>query len=582
MPIWNMAPEFPSVKLADTGDYVFSEELYPADSYCPVVHLTSGGDVRIADGKGSGPRRPARAASESVQGLKLAETSTNFIDLDALRADHPEELGPILDHITDVATFEGLFTDVSDDRRRPISRGMIDHACDLRRFDIVDEDIAQQSTSDMLLVVWCTLFLVAKKVAGLARLVIDARPINLRQCCPMSMHLPKIHDVIRRILSWEVAASCDGKSYFYQFALAPQIARYFRARLGALRGYIAEVCLKRMPMGWSFSPAIAQRVANVIVRGLGLAWVDDFIIGGSEEEFVRRREEFLRRIRRYNLEVDDESLVPKKVFEALGMEFDLVRKLYRVKPGWADKRKDHWNDVFGRSKTGQASFREIFELFGGLIWADYVMCRPLWLRAEALAALQALAKEVQRDYDRKVKLAEYAHTNVKKWIEEVILNEWASPPQRVRPSEAHELLFSDASSTGGAWIRVFKDQIVGGDAWKHSEDLHIYYQELFAMCEAAKHSGCNPSNVHIVDNAPVVGSATRGHSSSYPANVLLRATFGHQRPSVWWAPTDKQLADPFTRGQKLPSLPCPISPAQEQVIAVLDAQGLPDSNRIHP
>lgn len=580
-PFWSLTPAFPAaVTLAPEGKAAW-DELPPDDSYCPVVHLTSGGEVHIADGKGSGPRRPASRVSARSDTLMLAETSTNFIHLTTLRDDHPQELGPILDLITNVATFESLFEDVSDDPRRPISRGMSSHAERLRQFDIVDEGLARRPTTDMLLVVWCTLFLVAKKVAGLARLVIDARPINRRQRKPMAMHLPSIHGVIAQILEWEVASSCDGKSYFYQFPLAPGIARYFRARLGALRGHVTEVCLKRMPMGWSFSPAIAQRVANVLVRDLGIAWVDDFIIGGTRQEYAAKRSEFLRRLRRYNVEVDDDSLEPSESFEALGMEFDLRKKVYRVKPAWAAKREAVWRDILQRSKEGSATFREVFELFGGLIWSDYVMCRPLWLRAEALAALRALAKDVEREYDKKVKLPAYAHANTEDWIAETIRNPWSAPHTRIRPSQAHELLFSDASSTGGAWIRIFKGQVVDGDAWQHKQDLHIYYQELFAMCEAASRSGCDPRNVHIVDNAPAVGSATRGHSSAYPANVLLRATYGHQRPSVWWAPTDMQLADPYTRGQKLPALPCPVSPSQREVIAALDAQGLPDSNRIN-
>mmetsp|Transcript_38200 Transcript_38200/g.118030 ORF Transcript_38200/g.118030 Transcript_38200/m.118030 type:complete len:894 (-) Transcript_38200:517-3198(-) len=552
------------------------------DPYEPIVETDSGGVIHIR-APGSGRRiRPRDAARVSPESMTLAATSTNVIDVAAIEEDHPD-LAPLLALTHDVRAFEALFLpDAKSDRRRPLSRGMDHHYDDLGKYDIIETNPALTSVLGLLVVAWCTFFLVPKKIKTLGRLVIDARPINQRQRRPPPMGLPRMAQVIRTILSWEVAAKCDGKSFFYQFPLAGGIARYFRARIAGRRGKVIEVILKRLPMGWSFSPAIAQAVGNALTRALGLAWVDDFIIGGSRAEFEGRRAEFLRRLRRYNIEVDDETLEAAWELFALGLEFDLRRKRYRVDPAWITKRLSRWAEIRQRIETGHATFREIFELYGALIWADYVMEQPLWMRAEALAALSAIAKRARGRYDDPVPFPEYARRNLDDWMDGVAKNPWREPVERPSISDAEDILFSDASSTGGAWIRLFKDQIVDGDQWLHEEDLHIYLREVEAMCAAAKNSHPNARTLQVVDNTAAVGTANRGHSSSYLANVIMRETYGPRKPWVIWAPTDRQLADPFTRGEPIPTLPHPLLPQHRQVIASLDAQGQPDSKRKQP
>ncbi len=64
-------------------------------------------------------------------------------------------------------------------------------------------------------------------------------------------------------------------------------------------------------MGWSYTPYVAQSVSNHIVRGLGVAWIDDFILlGRNRDEFESRRKELWNRLDRYKVEVDLPSLPP--------------------------------------------------------------------------------------------------------------------------------------------------------------------------------------------------------------------------------------------------------------------------------
>ena len=86
------------------------------------------------------------------------------------------------------------------------------------------------------------------------------------------MGLPRIHDVIKRILAANAAGKTDGVSYFYQFEMAPSIREHFTCRLGGMRGEIRRMRFKRMPMGWKFAPLIAQQTSNVLIKDLGVEY----------------------------------------------------------------------------------------------------------------------------------------------------------------------------------------------------------------------------------------------------------------------------------------------------------------------
>ena len=96
--------------------------------------------------------------------------------------------------------------------------------------------------------------------------------------------------------------------YFYQFGLSKEVSEHFPVRLAGLRGQVTAALLKRMPMGWSHAPRIAQAVSNYIMQDLGFAWVDNFILGDVTKEGLEERKKLLReRLHRYKIEVDDNT-----------------------------------------------------------------------------------------------------------------------------------------------------------------------------------------------------------------------------------------------------------------------------------
>jgi hypothetical protein len=127
--------------------------LLPGDDYedgfqIEVMEPTSGG-VSIAvvhHGPPSDRKRRRLAATDrtKTRDLKLAPTTTNKIDLHAMEADYPE-LGPVFKTFRDGPTFMSLFLRPEDPAtdarrsRRPLSRGMMQHAAALKKHDVMED-----------------------------------------------------------------------------------------------------------------------------------------------------------------------------------------------------------------------------------------------------------------------------------------------------------------------------------------------------------------------------------------------------------------------------------------------------------
>jgi len=536
-----------------------------------------------------------KRSSYETEELELAPTSTNKINLDLL-AEDSAELASVLAPIRDEHAFAELFCDDGPEqnrrKHRPLSRGMLAHAQDLEAYEVVEPtaphvleaaDMTLSATAlAILTTIWCVCFLVPKKNRRQGRFVVDCRPINKRMARPPAMQLPAIGTFVRTILQADVAAKTDGKSYFYQFELPRRIRRFFKCRLAGRRGRYRDVQLNRLPMGWSWSPAIAQRTSNFLVRDCGLAWLDDFIVCGTHTDFELRKNTFLERLHKYNVEVDDTELNGSNRLLALGLEFDLVAKRFRVDPAWIEKRRPHWLAVLRKVREGcHVAIRELMEVYGALIWTSYVLEEPLWMHAEALAALSDLAKTAsQAGFDEKVPFPAYAVADMAAWVEDASSAAWSAP--RDRPQEFTEFVFSDASDVAGAFIRVAGKQIVDGDAWLRDETEHIFLAELEALTRGAATSTGEP--LCATDNKTLHYVLRRGHSSSYAANVRLRASFQKARPWSCWIPTHIQPGDKYTRGVPLPSLPLPASSDADiqnakAFIDQHDAEGVPISKR---
>ena len=155
----------------------------------------------------------------------------------------------LLDVLQDVEVFRNTVLvdkEISDHPRRRLSKHMLQYLPDMLRYGVVEPD----TTLNLVM----SLFCVPKKDDTL-RLILDCRTLNERCYRPPEMMLPSIHDIIDYLMKNDFACSCDGKSWFYQFHLAPEVSRYFGAHICGHRGTDnAFVRFMKMAMGWSWAP----------------------------------------------------------------------------------------------------------------------------------------------------------------------------------------------------------------------------------------------------------------------------------------------------------------------------------------
>ena len=319
---------------------------------------------------------------------------------------------------------------------------------------------------------------------------------------------PYVQDIIKGVLQWTFAAQCDGKSYFYQFELAPSVRNFFPMRLAELRGKIAEFRMIKMPMGWCYAPYIAQETSNFITREIGYSWVDNFIVGGTSlEEFKSARTTLRERISRYDILVDDDSLIESQHPCMLGIEFDLVNKKYRLEPAWIEKKTERLQRAIQGDWT-KMSYRDIFETLGALIWATYVANTPLWSHAEALGAFSTLAQKVQGRWDDQAEMPSYASSDLALWAATVLKNDWCYETKAEKQYQGY--VFSDASTEAEAFVLLQGEFITQAAQCNRAEENHIFLAftrgrtipslpfplQKLVVNDAKGDAGANSSNIH--------------------------------------------------------------------------------------
>jgi hypothetical protein len=193
------------------------------------------------------------------------------------------------------------------------------------------------------------------------------------------------------------------------------------------------------------------------------------------------------------------------------------------------------------------------------------------MHAEAMAALSEVAKHTEGDFDKTAAFLKYALADIDRWIHDLHENAWRQAPADTDHNpERH--MFSDASTTGGAYAEVIRDTILQGAAWEWDAPKHIFLLELEAMARGAETLQLSDRSAaqYNVDNATLHYVTKRSLSSSYAANTTLRNTFGCAWPRSKWISTTVMPVDSWSRGKNVPHMPRPIDAT---FIAALHAAG---------
>ena len=479
----------------------------------------------------------------------LGYITQNRIDLEALmRMDQTGYLDP-LKILSDGDVFRKNFIGPLPHLKK-CSRFMLRHATNLKEWGVMGK-----ARSELYYAL--PMFTTEKKTLEL-RLIQNCIPVNRVYAKPPHMDLPLIHDLIDEVLRHSVMGQADAVSYFYQFALVNDVARYFGARFTDARGGYEDLLMNVMPMGFSWSCAIAQRTANVLVRGCGVAWVDNFILlGKNGHDFDEKVTKFMGRRKEANLELDKETIVGTTHGVALGMEFDLVGKLYRMDPEWTVKAADRIEAIL-RKETG-ITVLELYTLSGTVVWRHHVMRHKLCNIPHTLAMVGKAARTISggSGWDSPANVSSECIEEFREAVRLLRENPWMGPRNESAPECE---IWSDASDSFWAFLVFVEGKLVSAKQGTTKPDMHIFYSELSVALggvSAASRLGLKSALSHI-DNAAAGGALQRGESSNFTANRwIARKLMDDVR--VRWVSTNDMLADPYTRippGEKTP-LPLP-------------------------
>lgn len=490
------------------------------------------------------PSSTVREPSTRCYEGSLDTICPSTIDLDALAALQPED--DILQHyirvLSDPESFRDLLVVPPEEFpagfRRGISRRMIQHAEDLSAWRIVRTPKHVRAITN---------FFTVPKKSGKLRLVVDGRRVNKMMTTTPSMDLPSIHEFADYLLDNNYFMTVDGKSYFYQFPISEGMGEFFCANLSGSKGNFLPVALSRMPMGWSWAPAIAQKASNTLLRDgeeiLGMAWVDNFVFAGkSEEEVHTNFARFLEKADKVNLQLDSRECKPTPCGVVLGLDFDLKKHRYRLDPSWASEK--------AKSPLSRwMSPRQIFRATGAGIWSLYTRRRPLFKWSSILELIREVASLVAQglNWDTPLRLTLAQLQDLTHWLQEIEENEWASAPSKVIP----ELdVWSDASDEEWAFLTTVTDSLLmAGPSqqgfFAHSE-WHIFIKEAYAAHKAVTATQGCPRRL-MIDNQALVFAIKKKCSSNKLVNELF-SSWDWENITVQWVDTKTQLADPYTRG----------------------------------
>ena len=469
----------------------------------------------------------------------LAAITKNRLNLEAILGMEPSAgyLDP-LRIIMSKRTFKRQITGTYRPCKK-VSRYMIQHADAMEACGVVEP--AGEDVNNM------PVFTTLKKDLDL-RLIQDGRWINDLFAKPPEMFLPRIHDVISRILSAEYVADADGVSYFYQIPLDPEVRDYFGCRLAGGRGLFRQMRFCSLPMGFSWAPRIAQRIANVIIADHGIAWVDNFfVLGTSLDDFAEHRDAFLSRADAANLLLDDHVMAPKTEVVALGIEFDLAESRYRMSPQWALKAVTRLSELIQTAGTTPA---EVYQASGTLVWHCHVTRRRLCQFPQLFALVSRLASQIGTraiDWNTPITWPEGVQRELTGSIDSLRENVWI--PKSEASDETAEV-WSDASSTHWSFLAYHHGSLVQGAQGPVKKDMHIFLCELSAAMGgimALYRKGIKKGVVVNIDNTAAAICLQRGISTNRTANEWMSKLPEDAEFRVNWVSTKKQLSDNFTR-----------------------------------
>ena len=352
------------------------------------------------------------------------------------------------------------------------------------------------------------------KTLTTARAIFSGGNLSRKCCSPPPLNLLELTDFLKMVSELKLKSLCfaqlDLRHWFFQIGIGEGLARLFHI---ACDGNRYEWC--RLPMGWSFSPFIAQTFSYLIYtykldheeelfifdevedhlprflrfkKGAGFCTVlyDNFAMVGEDESVVK--EVYARVLR--NLKIFD--IEPKAGTEKFFTKHDLRTTLKRARDEeplsikWIDVEIEtsanlpihlgvqlgvqeraqlefcwridpvkikSWLDV-GTTIPREGTARFFARFIGRIVWSQSLALIPLYTIESTLQLAKRIGKFVGTTYSRwddPMILSEEELHSLEAEWHKVLKNQWRTAKKTDRNAE-HLFLFTDASDHGWGFV----------------------------------------------------------------------------------------------------------------------------------
>jgi hypothetical protein len=530
---WRIDPDLAEILASDDNEppYTTIPGVYYKD--CPQVTIGENGTFR--------PIRPARQMCKAP----LAAITNNRMNMAKVRAIMSRERQEWLTWI-DKATLERYIKDTPSPGKY-IGRYMEREEKWLQEWGVITPTANKGTVMPV--------FKVPKGEE--ARLIVDCREVNSQLPKPGRMELPPLHEVYDALMASKWVAQYDGKSYFYQIPLPPDVRDFFQVKLGGKRGRFGKYHLNVLPMGYAYAPAIAQAISNSILDRVretereivAFAWIDNFLFGAQTKEILERGVAAFREIcATLSVELKEEATETTKTMEVLGAKVDVTG------PGkifvGTKLAKALEEDKSFLAKTRQVTRRDVYRVLGKVLWVLWAIARkPLACCERMLVIMREIAGEIhagaQWDTHTTVAMPE----ELQSFVMSVSTGLSWQPTLGGPPGDLTG--WTDASTSGLGYLMSKKD--TGTIGWRAvGPRATIFIRELWAAAKMVVAVSRGGGGTVVVDNQAAIRALIAGHSSSKAANAILRHTareMGAARVEIVWTESQNQSADGLSRGE---------------------------------
>ena len=441
-------------------------------------------------------------------------------------------------------------------------------------------------------------FVVAKGATGLGRAIFDMSIFSRACARPYPVNLPNIPSLLTFIGSMKQEEgwvwTADFRHWFYQIPLIGSVSQWFCIQVG---GKCKKPCKCKgactgkgecfqaqvLPMGWSWSPFIAQSIAWGIVLGempsklaqyidwdilkgdthpawvplrkdgvdIGVIviWYDNILVLCNDKEIVEAlRKHIMERAKKANAafkcernedgswKTVDAKGEPEP--EPVGQEAEFIGVTLKVMSGkwhWRHKDTTEWDEKIPTC----APRRDFASSVGILVWDATVYLETMEKIDPAMNVLRRITAGVKtRDaWEEAVFISEVEAATISQLVKRAKTREWTGikdSPGGTGEKRGCVFVAADASKDRVAWVEVRKGDGVDArginfDFADADPKVHIFYKELEAAAWALEIMCTRHTNVCIVlatDNSAVFHVLRRMFSGVHGAQVWIEKIKG--------------------------------------------------------